>query len=201
MSKKYYFIFFIFIAVSLNSCKINGGLQGLYSYYNKVRKIDPDLFVKLDEVSNLKRQEQPKVYLVNGNDIYKCIVNNKKSLVYCWGPKCSSKICVPLNLLQNICDKNDIELFVVAEYYDYKLMTLAYDIERPIFGIDTEYYKTNLTSKYVSGFVSDLTSLDMESIPRFLYFENGAYVGGYRSIDDLLDKEKRDNINYHDIAY
>ena len=69
-----------------------------------------------------------------------------------------SKVCIPLNVIQEICNKKNIQLYIVAEYYDLELMNKEYNISSPILGIDTDYYKTNLTSKYVKNFIKDINA-------------------------------------------
>jgi len=129
-------------------------LQGLYSYYDKVQGQKPNLIIKSEKVICLIKQiDKPKIYVVNGKEIKNCIENTKKdALVYIWGPKCKSKICYPLNIIQSECDENNIELYIVAEYYDSELMDIHYNIKNPIYGIDIDYYKKKLSSKYLSKF-------------------------------------------------
>ena len=86
--------------------------------------------------------------------------------------------------MQSTCDLKNIELYIVAEYYDSEKMKIKYNIKRPIIGIDTEYYKTSLTSKYVNRFLNDIDSNikwnDFSN--RCLYFENGKFIKSYESI-------------------
>jgi len=109
-----------------------------------------------------------------------------KVLVYKWSPKCRSKFCLSLNLLQNICDELGIELFVVVEYYDLFLMEKSYHIKSPILGINTSYYKSNLTSKYSKRFYNDLTNKKYVSkdYNRLFYFENGNFIKTIHSIEN-----------------
>jgi hypothetical protein len=62
-------------------------------------------------------------------------------------------------------------------------MELKYDINRPIFGIDIDYYKSSLTSKYLSKFIYDITGKIDGFENRFFYFENGVFLQSYNTID------------------
>ena len=153
----YRIIFFNWIIISFSNCSINGTMQGLYSYYSKTLQISPYLIKKpISSICNISQKDTSVIYTTNGIEIKSCIEKINKSLLYLWKPKCTSDICLSLERVQDYCNENNIELFIVAEYYDYETMKIVHAIKRPIFGIDCEYYKTNLTKKYVSGFMNDL---------------------------------------------
>ena len=61
-------------------------------------------------------------------------------------------------------------------------MELLYNIEKPIFGIDTKYYKTDLTAKYLSEFIYDLTS-KKEIKGNYIYFKDGNFYNSYESLE------------------
>ncbi|MCJ7934711.1 MAG: hypothetical protein MUW56_14060 [Chryseobacterium sp.] len=156
---------------SLNSCKINGNFKGLYSYYETTKKENPGLFIKNDnKICSLKYSKN--IFIINGKSLKDCLQEDDKSLVYIWGPKCSSKVCIPLSSVQEYCTRKNIRLYIVAEYFDSEMMNKEYAIERPILGIDTEYYKTNLTKKYLTAFINDIAQTNY-SEKRYLYFEKG----------------------------
>jgi hypothetical protein len=82
----------------------------------------------------------------------------------------------------------DIELFVVAEYYDTQKMDMLYKISKPLVGIDTEYYGTNLTSKYLNKFIADLIEGELtpsEQPHSFLFFERGEFISSHIDLKGL----------------
>lgn len=169
--------------VILQSCiRIIGegsSFRGLYSYYDKEKKANPNLFVENSkEICTIKNNGL--VYLINGENLKACLASEKKAIVYIWTPNCHSSICIALNTLQEMCIKKNVDLFIIAEYFDSSYMKKKYDIKRPIFGIDTNYYKSNLTDKYRSRFVKDLTEKE-EITGRYLYFEKGRLSQSYES--------------------
>lgn len=185
--KKHYLIYIVSFFL-FSSCAIRINLKGLYGYYQKTKTESPHLLYKvtdLDSVSKNKRDSlNTKVLVVNGKTLKKYFEKNKKALIFIWGPRCSSQICFPPEILQSTCDSKNIELYIVAEYYDSEKMKINYNIKRPILGIDTEYYKTNLTSKYVKRFLDDIdpNSKWNDSSNRCLYFENGKFIKSYESV-------------------
>lgn len=190
MKNNYLIIFFYssFVFLLISSCSIKGNFKGLYSYYNSTKSERPEMLISVDKstsVCEIKQTNIPKIYIINGTQLKQCLLK-EKALIYIWGPKCSSKICVPLEILQRDCNTKGIDLYIVAEYYDTEQMELKYDIKRPIFGIDIEYYKTSLTSKYLSKFIYDITATVDESNNRFFYFEDGVFIKTYNSIDEVL---------------
>lgn len=189
MKKLSYFLC-LAIFVIFHSCKINGSFQGLVSHYNKTKKENPNLIVNNSKfnstICELEKSTTPKIFLIKGQDLKKCLNSFEKSLIYIWGPNCKSDICYDLDLIQQECNKLNIELFVVAEYFDSVAMSTEYKVDRPIFGIDTKHYKTNLTSKYVKRFIYDITDNVINADQRYIYFENGALKKFYRNMNLLF---------------
>lgn len=172
------------ILLSLTSCKINGSFQGLYSYYHSTKKAKPSLIEKYDITKECQFENQKKVIVINHEDLKNCLKQNPKSLIYIWKPKCKSEFCYALNIVQNRCLQNDIELFVVAEYYDAALMDVDYLLKKPLFGIDVEFYDTNLTEKYLNLFVSGITS-NQTIEGSFIYFIDGKYEKSFKKINEI----------------
>jgi hypothetical protein len=154
---------------------------GLVSKYKKTDKEYPGLLVKTnpnEPICNLTITETPKVYIINGLQLKNCLKNYQKAIVYIWDPHCTSEQCVSPTLLQQYCNEENTELFVVAEYYDGNELTQFYDVKHPILGIDTEYYKSNFTDRYTRLFKEDLAvKTHKDNYSRMHYFENGEYKG------------------------
>ncbi len=175
-----------FILCLFFGCTIKGSFQGLYSYYNKTRTSQPGLFASDSAICELENQVAPKVYIIKGIDLAKCLKEQEKAFVYIWAPKCKSKYCYPINFIQQKADSSGAELFIVAEYFDSELMNIRYNIERPIFGPDIEYYKSNKTAKYLPELLADIGVPKMNiSNGRILLFENGSFVSSFSYLGDL----------------
>lgn len=176
------------LALFLTSCSIHGSFQGLYSYYYQTRSKAPDL-LKTPEpgtsVCKIAATPEPKVIVTDGKRLRECITGMNDVVFYLWKPKCTSGFCYSLNAVQAKCDSMHEELFIVGEYYDYELMSRSYRLSRPLLGIDTKYYGSNVTSKYLPSFLSDLTGMEHVA-GRFIQFRNGAFVQSCSSIDSLL---------------
>ena len=154
-------------------------LKGFISRYSDTQKNYPGLLVKTDpssSVCDLRYAEHSPVYLVNGLQIQQCLKNYDDAIVYIWDAHCTSKRCYSPGLLQRFCNTKNVELFVVAEYFDGEELTQFYEIEHPLYGIDTEYYKTNFIEKYVGKFEADL-AVGEDRPGRMLYFKKGKYIG------------------------
>jgi hypothetical protein len=183
------FIFFIFLIILQTSCSIKGKFYGLYGYYSDAVKANPSLFIKTNgDIQNCDFSDtiyKGKVIVTNGECLKKCLNYNLNTVVYIWSPKCSSKICYPLEIIQNQCSLKKVNLFIVAEYYEPKLMAENYNLNNPLFGIDTEYYNSSLTKQYLSHFLYDLTGIKTIE-KKYLFFQNGIFQGEYTSIDEII---------------
>ncbi len=178
---------YISLLFLLTSCSIKGTMQGLFSYYNKYNAETPGLFCKLDttiSVCDIARTNLPKVYITNGVSLKKCIQQDRDAVFYIWGLKCSSKYCYSPEFIQDKFKMKQVDVFIKAEYYDSDLMNFNYNTQHPIFGIDTKYYRSDLTSKYLSRFIFDLTSRK-QIYQRIIYFRKGVYYNSYDDIDAI----------------
>ena len=175
------------------SCTFNGTFQGLFSYYNVTKKESEIQFIHLNEIKEYHHFDfdSAKVIVTNGVALKSHLKKYENSLVYIWSPRCKSKYCYPLNILQDVCNQEDIKLFVVAEYYDSYYMSRYYDLEHSLRGIDVKYYKTNLTSGYLSKFIVDLTNgmyscgSNNENNCSFLSFHNGKFENAFEAIEQI----------------
>jgi hypothetical protein len=149
----------------------------------------PNLFIKLDSSDTLLFNtsiEKNKIYIINGIHLKKCLAKKNKSIVYFWDLNCKSKICYPLELIQAHCKKNNLSLFVVAEYYDAKIMSNEFEIDNNILAVNTKYYKSSLVNKYLTRFLIDIDSkLKYKNLNRYLYFAGDEFINDYRSIYDI----------------
>ena len=170
-----------------NSCKINGSFQSLYGYQEGTMKKCPDLILKLDSSLCSHQNTTDNVYSINGLELKDCLKTIPKALIYIWKPHCPSEACISPVYLQRKCDAQNIPLFVVAEYYDCELMQLNNILDKPIFGIDQDYYNTNLTSKYLTKFWNDLSNFE-NGISRkmFVLFENGVPTQSKSHVEEIL---------------
>jgi hypothetical protein len=179
----------IFISLLFAGCSIQGSFRGLYSYYNKTKKENPNLLSHLnasDAVCDLTEKSTPQVYVINGIALKKCLSGLENALVYVWKPNCKSALCYPIEVIQQKCGTKNIDLFIVAEYYDAAQMNHAYDLSRPIFGIDTKFYGSNLTNKYLSRFIRDLTGRKDSTDTFYYHFNKGRLVNTGVDVYDLF---------------
>lgn len=180
-------VFYLPIVILFSCIKIQGELKGLYSYYDKTDKMYPGLLIKpLAGVSlcAVPSTKNSKVIIANGAQLKTCVENYKHAVVYVWSPLCSGAQCYAINVVQRQCNSKGLELFIVAEYYDGKSMEADYETDHPIFGIDTQFYRTSLTKRYLSKFFYDLTGEKNEHM-RFIHFKNGKVVRAHLKLEDL----------------
>lgn len=150
-------LFLILPLTLLSSCRIDVSLAGLISYQEKVSSASPGLIkTPSDNICGLEQGSPPAVFAVNGKQIRSCLSELSQSIVYIWKPKCTGIACVSPDYIQQFCRQRKISLFIVAEYYDAELMNYQYKTDRPIFGVDCNFYNTAYTQRYMKRFLADL---------------------------------------------
>lgn len=79
MKYKYIIVFLLLnVCFFLSSCRIKGSFQGLYSYYEKSKNNNPDLFIipnPIKSICTLNRDAVGKIYIINGNMSKNSIAN------------------------------------------------------------------------------------------------------------------------------
>ncbi|HQW55996.1 MAG TPA: hypothetical protein PK076_07705 [Saprospiraceae bacterium] len=172
----------IFCVSMVYSCSFKGTFQGLTSYYKKTSELNSDLIQEPSSDTSLEYRSDV-VYRITGSYLKQQIINENKVLIYLWSPNCSSSICIPLNVLQKYAIEHKLDLYVVATYYDYEQMNKVYNLVHPIYSIDVEYYKSNLTSRYLKKFLKDLMpERDILPEEHYLIFERGKMVRALKMI-------------------
>lgn len=186
-------VFLITITVCIfSSCLVHhpGDLRGLYSYYKVTKKQHPSFIQRPDSsLCSIQPKEPFIIYKVRAEELRKCFTNNTKSLVYYWSPNCRAPVCIPPNYAQEFCSRHGIDLFVIACYYNYDKMSFNFELDRPIFGVDTEYYKTNLTDRYLKRFKADLrgeNSIIESDFGRFHLFKSDSLVKIESKIENII---------------
>lgn len=179
-------LIFTFLALYLVSCSINGTTQGLYGYQKVTESIMPEFISPLQ--GDICMKDLPNtlgVTKINGLDIYRCLSQDVRTVVYLWPPKCSSAECISPILLSTFCSDLKVNLFIVAEYYDYPIMYANLTKLEPIYAIDQRHYNTNLTKKYKTRFLNDLGISNKTTITenRFFYFENTQFIHANSDIE------------------
>jgi hypothetical protein len=166
----------------ISSC-IRIVVKGAQSNYHILA---PDQLIKIEgeNFCEMKFPKNPSVVLINGLQLKSCIKKCNKALVYIWSLHCKGAFCYSPSFLQNYCNENEIEFFLVIEYCDKLFLENRFGLKKPIFGVDTTYYKTDKVSKYLPKFLFDLTGLKRNE-NRLKYFENGVFVKSLVDINDL----------------
>ena len=90
-------------------------------------------------------------------------------------------------MLQRKCNDKQIELYIVAETFDVKMIQQKHKITRILFGINTDYYKTNLTPLYLPKFIKEMEKANKKdnTYNRLFYFKKGQFIKSVFVIEDL----------------
>ena len=166
----------VVLLFSLQSC-IKPSFRGLTSGYKKERSNLDIVF--MDTIPNLKDLTKTSIYAVNANTLKEQLQLFDTSLLYFWSPYCSSDSCIPLEVVQRICDEQGVKLFVIANYYDKAIQVEEGVLDLPIFSVDHLFYKSNFVNTYTNRFQKDIVGYklnDSISYYRYYYFSKDEFV-------------------------
>jgi hypothetical protein len=169
---------------------INGSFNGMYSYYKKTKTEKPNLFSKYNysaKNDELNKINDSTIVLITGLELNKLLKTVNNAVVYMWSPNCKSRFCPSLDILKRKCNEKQIELFVVAETFDINMLEQKHKTVKTLYGINTQYYKTNFTSWYRPKFIKDMQEAAEKenTFNRLFYFKNGQFIKSVLEIKEL----------------
>jgi hypothetical protein len=147
----------LLILTTFSSCKLISinppdSVATTYSNYLKEDKLK----VKFNSTDFCDLKYNDTIYAIKGNELKACLAKTKKALVYLWSPFCSAESCLSIGAVQDYCDENNYELFVVMEKYDAEILGVQRNPQKPFFSIDHIYHKSNSMKKHVKSFSKEL---------------------------------------------
>jgi len=150
---------------------------GITNDYNKLTKSEKNKIKKLEDFSSIKNEF---IYELTGFQLMKDLVRNEKSLVYIFANNCNSKNCLPLKSVIKYAAQNKQKLYLVMDGYTHLEQTVKQNISVPIFAINSDYYKSKLSSIYNKKFEIDIGLVeflgDNKYLGRFIFFERNKIV-------------------------
>ncbi len=151
----------LLISLFAASCKVITETPGFYVGYERLseKEIEQVVFVNPQETITDRENDQ-KIYAINGKQLREFISKSDTSVVYIWAPKCHSSVCISLLSCQKYCSDNNYDLVVVAEYYDMEMMELQNHSKSPIFIANHQYYNKRYCPKLTKLFLKELLGPD-----------------------------------------
>ena len=141
----------------------------------------------VSSVDEIPHQNDGRIMAITANQLTEMLNNNDKTLLYLWSPHCSSNVCVSLKNIQDFCDKANIHLYVLTEYYTDAFLQNKL-LSNPMLSVNEFYYKTSYCNLYMKRFLSELIPEERKqsvSYNRFLLFLNGQYSQSYEKIEEI----------------
>ena len=173
----------------LSSCIITN-TPGFYTGYNRLSDNDKKTIVFVDKDSSINNfVNNEKIYAITGKQLRLCLTKNDTSIVYFWGPNCSSKSCISIAACQNYCTSKNYNLYVVADYYDIQKMQNQNVSNFPMLIANEQYYNKKYANSLNKRFTDDLlngVNLNKEEqYNRFLYFKGDKLI---KSKSDMFEE-------------
>lgn len=171
------------IAILLNSCLIQLNTGNSYDALNQDQKS------RIVKLNSFQTADTTSIYEISGNQLKEELKKHDSSLVYTFVSGCISKNCVPLSMVENYAQKNNLKLFLVLARYSNLEETLIQHPKNIVFSIDAESYGTLEYNQYFRSFKSDLGYYDYptdEKYPGSYIFFKGDSITSIKQ--NLLDE-------------
>ena len=164
----------------LSSCIITN-TPGFYTGYNRLSDNDKKKIIFVDKDSSICNfVNNDKIYAITGKQLRSCLMKNDTSIVYFWGPNCSSKSCISIAACQNYCTSKNYSLYVVADYYEIEKMQNQNVSNFPMLIANQQYYNKTYANSLNKRFTDDLlngVNLNKEEqYNRFLLFKGDKLI-------------------------
>ena len=174
------------LSVMLQACVIIH-TPGFNSGYKRLMYEEKEQIHFVSSVDEIPHQNDGRIMAITANQLTEMLNNNEKTLLYLWSPHCSSNVCVSLKNIQDFCDKANIHLYVLTEYYTDAFLQNKL-LSNPMLSVNEFYYKTSYCNLYMKRFLSELMPKERKqsvSYNRFLLFLNGQYSQSYEKIEEI----------------
>ena len=186
--KRYTFtLLVILIALLLSGCFITN-TPGFYSGYKKLSEQEKNT-IEFTQNEQYSFDDTAKIYAITGTQLSEMLKKKDSTVVYLYGPNCSSKNCISIQYANKLCEAKGYQLIVILEYYDFEIFAALHINNFNSFAINHAYYKTDLVVKYLRLFKADLFGnykLPKEnSYCRFWIFNKDKLTNAVCSLEDL----------------
>ncbi len=173
----------------LSSCIITN-TPGFYTGYNRLSDKDKKKIVFVNKDSTISTfVNNEKIYAITGKQLRLCLTKNDSSIVYFWGPNCSSKSCISIAACQNYCTSKNYNLYVVADYYDIQKMQNQNVSNFPMLIANEQYYNkkyaNSLNKRFMNDLINGVNLNKEEQYNRFLYFKGDKLI---KSKSDMFEE-------------
>jgi hypothetical protein len=180
-------IFLVGINFFLQSCRLmqlNNGqlLQGYNSGFQLLSAEEESRVRFLTTTQNIDDTFHHNfIYAIQASHLKKFITNHSKTLVYLWSPHCTSDGCIRIAACQEYTTNIGYQLIVISDYYNMQMMEEQNQAIRPIFIVNHQFYKSNISAKYNKRFWAEFAfdnypASVYQKYDRFLFFEKDKLV-------------------------
>lgn len=186
--KNYTLVLLITIITLLFSGCFITNTPGFYSGYKKLSEQEKNAII-FSEKGQLDIGDTTKIYAITGTQLSELLKKNDSTIVYFFGPNCSSKNCISIKYANKLCEDKNYQLIVVLEYYNFEVFAAQHINNFNVYAINHQFYKTDYVQKYVRLFKDDLLSnfkLEKDnSYCRYLIFNEDRFSKAVCNLDDL----------------
>ncbi len=167
--KNTFVLFGILFLILNTSCSIID-MKGFSSGYKNLSEGERSAVIDKTGQPLSTLSNDGNVYLVTASDLLHEMKRHKKTLLYIWSPECKSPGDNLLLKMESYCRSNDITLVIIQEYFSFKSIPDQNQLSAPIYGINTQYYKSDQCSRYTNRFILELTGKEEKEISYSRYF-------------------------------
>lgn len=136
------FLLYLLVAVTIQSCAIVH-TPGFNSGYKRLTAEEQHKICFVSSVDEIPDHNDGRIMAITADQLSVLLKKHENTLLYLWSPHCSSSVCIPLSTIQDDCDKANLQLYVLTEYYTDALLQSDF-LSHTMLSVNEFYYKNKL---------------------------------------------------------
>jgi hypothetical protein len=188
-------IFFSCVLV-FSSCVVNTVIDsvtqtpGFYSGYTRLSAEQKADVVVLKPNDILPKPIDSITQAITAKHLFDIAKQKAPCMIYLWSGRCTGAACISINAFKEYCTANKFNPIIVAEYFDYEMLSIQNQAPSEVYAINHWHYRTDYCNKYTKRFQSDFVkllggNLNAKYPYMYLYFDGKVVKGGHEVTQKL----------------
>jgi hypothetical protein len=173
-----------------NSCVLTTAIDtvtqtpGFYSGYTRLSAEEKANVIAIKSKDNMPQPIDSITYAITAKHLLDLAKQKTPCIIYLWAGRCSGAACISINAFKEHCIANKFNPIIVAEYFDYEMLSIQNQAPSEVYAINHWHYRTDYCNKYTKRFQSDFVKIlggtfNAKYPYKYLYYDGKVLKGGH----------------------